>query len=239
CGGFAVRGVDQLKCADLDAVLGRNRPDLRRWSDKYGLDDACLGGIDRAAQRAFIAWMHDDGRRRRNRFGCCNETIVFRTGLGFARFDGCNAHIQLSDQLATAYDAFARDLPARPNNSVTRSSRLPASPDTSALADSTLRIASRPARRASSAGGSNLGMAARLASGSSSSMKNCSRTIFLNCASVRRDPASFARTRRNASRLRSSTMPRELPTWSRPRMTHSLRPPLPTCDLSSAIRASS
>ena len=41
------------------------------------------------------------------------------------------------------------------------------------------------------AGGSSLGMAARLASGSSSSMKNCSRTIFLNCASVRREPASL------------------------------------------------
>ena len=37
-------------------------------------------------------------------------------GLCFARFDGCNAHIQLSDQRTDAYDAFARDFPARPNN---------------------------------------------------------------------------------------------------------------------------
>ena len=82
--------------------------------------------------------MHDDGRRRRDRFRCGDETIVFRAGLGFARFRGCNAHIQLSDQLAKAYDAFACDFPARPNNWVTRSNRLAASPDISALADSTL-----------------------------------------------------------------------------------------------------
>src|SRR5260370_1444992 len=38
-------------------------------------------------------------------------------------------------------------------------------------------MASRPARRSSSPAGSSFGMAARLASGSSSNMKNCSRTI--------------------------------------------------------------
>ena len=28
-------------------------------------------------------------------FAACDETIVFRAGFGFARFQGCNAHVQL------------------------------------------------------------------------------------------------------------------------------------------------
>ena len=112
-------------------------------------------------------------------FAAAMRRSYFGAWFGFARVHGCNSHIQLSDQLANAYDAFARDSPARPNNCVTRSSRFAVSPDISALADSTPRMASRPARRSSSPGGSSLGMAARLASGSSNSMKNCSRTICL------------------------------------------------------------
>src|SRR6267142_1114824 len=132
-----MRGIDQLETADIDVMLGRCLFYLCQWSDKCRLDDAGFGSIGDATQRAFVAGMHNDGRRGRDRLGCCNETIVFRAGFDFARFDGCNAHSQLSDQLANAYEAFARDLPARPNNSGTRSSRLPDSPDISALAVST------------------------------------------------------------------------------------------------------
>ena len=54
-------------------------------------------------------------------------------------------------------------------------------------------------------------MAASATARSSSSMKNCSRTSILNSASVIRAGSSACRSRRSASRLRSSTMPRADP----------------------------
>ena len=67
-GGLAVSGIDQLEAANIDVVLERGRLDLSQWSDKRRLDDAGFGGVGNAAQRAFVAGVHDDGRRRGDRF---------------------------------------------------------------------------------------------------------------------------------------------------------------------------
>src|SRR6478736_9876287 len=101
--------------------------------------------------------MHNDGRRRGDYLRRCNETVVFGAGFGFAGFRRCNAHAYLPSP-HMAYDAFACGSAVSPNNRVTRSNRLAVSPDISALAESTPRIASRPARRSASLGGSNFGM---------------------------------------------------------------------------------
>ena len=69
-----------------------------------------------------------------------------------------------------------------PSNSLTtRFIRSAASPAGSPLAEITSRIAASAACRSSAAGGSSAGIAASAASSSISSMKNCSRTIALNC----------------------------------------------------------
>jgi len=48
------------------------------------LDEAsCRRAVDDAAQRSFIAGMHDNGRRRRHRLGRCDQPVIF---AGRARF---------------------------------------------------------------------------------------------------------------------------------------------------------
>ena len=73
-------------------------------------------------------------------FARCDETIVFRAGFGFARLQGCNAHVQLPIY-SEVYDAFACGSAVKPNSWVTRSNRLAVSPEISSLLpDSTSRM---------------------------------------------------------------------------------------------------
>ena len=68
-------------------------------------------------------------------------------------------------------------------------------------------------RRTSMSSGSSAGRAAIVASGSISSIKNCSRTSALNSASGKAGMCSWARRmRRTASKPRSSTAARGIPT---------------------------
>ena len=53
--GFAVRRVDDLETADVEAVLTRDSRDLRGRPDQDRNDDAGLGRLDSAAQRGLVA----------------------------------------------------------------------------------------------------------------------------------------------------------------------------------------
>ena len=75
----AVRHIDDLRAFKRDAVLLGNRLDLVGRTDQHSFDDARLGRLDRAAQRGFVARMHDNCRgRRRNALGPRDEAVVFR-----------------------------------------------------------------------------------------------------------------------------------------------------------------
>jgi hypothetical protein len=82
--GLAVRGVDDLQACDVETVLARGIPDLRFGADQHGTDDAGFRTIQRAAQRRFIAGMHNDGRYRRHRFGGRDQTIILAVRSGLA-----------------------------------------------------------------------------------------------------------------------------------------------------------
>ena len=88
-GGLAVRGIDDLIACDVQALFGGGVPDLGRGPHEDRLDDAGLGGVNRASQRTFVAGMHDQGRHRRHFLCGRDQAIVFRPRRRPARF-GCH-----------------------------------------------------------------------------------------------------------------------------------------------------
>src|SRR5579872_4286623 len=180
--------------------------------------------------------MDDDGDRRRNVPGGANQAIIFGLRREGARLHGSYTHGKVLGSVpcclgrleeALVQDALALSTfatkgrftglgggsAAAPvsNRAVTLFSRSATSPSISPAALSTWRMAASACCLSSIPGGSNRGMAARAASGSSSIRKNCSRAIALNCASVSRWLSSTSLIWRSAWTPRSSTLPRGEP----------------------------
>ena len=80
---LAVRSIDELERGDVEAELAGRIPDFLFGSDQHRPDDAGRRTVDDAAQRAFIAGVHDNSRRWRRRFGHSDQSVILarRTGL--------------------------------------------------------------------------------------------------------------------------------------------------------------
>src|SRR5262249_8847573 len=79
-GRIAVRRIDDLVFANVDAVLARYCRDLCGWSDQDRLYDAKLRRLDGAAQRRFVARVHDHRDRGMRLFRPTDQTVIFRSG---------------------------------------------------------------------------------------------------------------------------------------------------------------
>src|SRR6185369_10601892 len=82
-GSLAVGRIDDLAPPDVEAMLACDFPDFRLGADEQWTDDSGCRAVDRAAQRSFVAGMHDDGRHHRYGFGSRNQSVIL--ARGFAR----------------------------------------------------------------------------------------------------------------------------------------------------------
>ena len=76
-GGVAVLDIDDLVRRDVEAELAGDFLDLGARPDQQRQDDAFFGGLDGAAQRAFVAGMGDGGRRRGQFPAAGEQAFVF------------------------------------------------------------------------------------------------------------------------------------------------------------------
>src|SRR5262249_33542048 len=113
-GGFAMRGIDHLEAADLNAMLVGNLVNPGGGSDEGRLDDAEFRGLHCATKRSLVTRMHPDSQRRCNLFRLGDETVVFRSRRMSRRADGAkSAYFALSFSWHGGSDRFAKDVSAR------------------------------------------------------------------------------------------------------------------------------
>src|SRR5262245_8985133 len=233
--GVAVRHVDDLVAADIETMLASDGRNLRDRSDENRNDDPGFRRLDGAAQRGLFAGMNDDGRRRRDLLGAGDQSLVLRSQWIADRTDRGDIpnlavlqHEPSSRTFAAAtlaHDAFACSCRAdeitvrlgtvvaassRPNAPATRCMRLLSSSESGPLALKTCLMRSNALRLTSPLSGSIDGSAASAASVSSTRIANCSRTSALKADNGMSPWAR--RMRRRASKPRSSTAARPVPT---------------------------
>ena len=152
-----MRGIDDLEAGDVETVLACGLPDLSLGSDQDRPDDAGVRAVDCAAQRCFVAGMHDNGRDRGHGLGRRDQAVILAGRLGLP---GIGRHNVAPIPSNLAYDAFAfgskgatfdalfdPSVASTPNKSATRCKRLAGSLAISPLAASTSRMAAKAARR--------------------------------------------------------------------------------------------
>src|SRR5262249_9059887 len=257
--GVAVGHVDDLEAVDVETMLAGDGCNLRDRSDEDWFDNAGFRRLDRAAQCGLFAGMNDDGCRRRDLLRAGDQPLVLRSHWVADRTDRGDIpnlavlqHEPSSRTFATAtlgHDAFACSCRAdeitvrlgtvvaassRPNAPATRCMRLLSSSESGPLALKTCLMRSNALRLTSPLSGSIEGRAASAASVSGTRIANCSRTSALKADNGMSPWAR--RMRRRASKPRSSTPPRPVPTKSNARMIASRSPPTGMRALSSATR---
>src|SRR5258708_26200669 len=90
--GFAVRGIDDLEAGDVEAVFTSRLPDFLFGSDQHRPDDAGCRTVDDAAQRGFVARVHDNRWHGRHSFGRRNQAIIFAGRPWCARIGWHDVH---------------------------------------------------------------------------------------------------------------------------------------------------
>src|SRR4051794_38072699 len=239
-GRLAVRGVDELEAIDIDPMLAGHGGNLPGRTDQDRNDDASFGCLDEPAQGRLVAGMSDDGCRRRDFFRIGDQPLILRGRRAAERARCCDrANRDVSEHLRSPVPARCpRPIWARPNKTLAwrwapaegTSARLGAagepastpksratsfirflsSAENSPRAPSACPTSSNAASRVCLSGGSIAGIAARASFWSTSSMLNCARTSDLN-TDKGMSPCAW-RIRRTASKPRSSTEARAMPT---------------------------
>src|SRR5215813_1705124 len=85
-GRIAMRSIDDRKTADVKIMLASHRVNARGRTYKRGNDNAGFGRLYCATQRGFVAWVHNDRRRRRYLLGARYQPII----LGVRGLDRSN-----------------------------------------------------------------------------------------------------------------------------------------------------
>ena len=74
--GMAVSRIDDLEAGDVDAMLRRHAGNLVLRTDQDGTDQASRRGLDRAAERGFVARMDHDRRQCAGVPGARDEAVT-------------------------------------------------------------------------------------------------------------------------------------------------------------------